>query len=571
MKCSVFDWLVVLVNPEQRSVDVIVNDKDSLHKYYDANKRDIWVGYNSNYYDQYILKGILCGFDPKRVNDFIIEKGKFGWQFSSMFKEIPLISYDCMIGNHSLKQLEGFLGNKIKESSVPFDIDRKLTDEEIAETIEYCKHDVFNTMQVFEETIAQFKTKLFFIKHYNYPLTYLSKTMAQLSCTILGGNGKYLRENYNDEFDYPVLDCLDINKYKDVVEWFKNKTHYGENYVCMVAGIPHTFGAGGIHGNDGVIKNGENDAIPVYLSGIFVMIDVTAYYPSMQEENHWGYRVMDNPQEFEFIHGSNIEFKRKGDKEARQPFKIMDNAISGQLKQKTSKLYDPMSNNAITANGQLMLLDLIEHIEGFCQIVQSNTDGILVKLDRMDDFDLLDDAVYEWECRTGMKMDFDTYIGHIYQKDCNNYLLIDYESGKIKRKGCIKKLSVLDNNLPIINKACVDYLAYDIPMEQTINECNELKQFQMICRISKLYKCLIHGDDVLNERCVRVFASKNKRDGGLYQLHRNKTKPDKYPSTPIHCFIDNEDVNGVPVPNNLDREWYIDMAKKIVKGFGKDV
>ena len=38
-----------------------------------------------------------------------------------------------MLSSYSLKQLEGFLGNEIKETSVPFDIDRKLTEEEISE------------------------------------------------------------------------------------------------------------------------------------------------------------------------------------------------------------------------------------------------------------------------------------------------------------------------------------------------------------------------------------------------------------------------------------------------------
>ena len=138
------DWLVVLVNPDEKTEDVIVNDKAKLTEYYEKNKDSIWVGYNSNHYDQYILKGILCGFNPKKINDFIIEKGRAGWQFSSMFKEIPLLSYDTMVGVNSLKQLEGFLGNKIKESSIPFDIDRKLTVMELAETIEYCKHDVYS-------------------------------------------------------------------------------------------------------------------------------------------------------------------------------------------------------------------------------------------------------------------------------------------------------------------------------------------------------------------------------------------------------------------------------------------
>ena len=94
------------------------------------------------------------------------------------------------------------------------------------------------------------------------------------------------------------------------------------------------------------------------------------------------------------------------------------------------------------------------------------------------------------------------------------------------------------------------------------------KQFQMICKITSKYKCLVHGNVQLSERCVRVFASKLAGDKGLYKLHNNKTKPDKFPSTPLSCFIVNENVNGMSVPDKLDREFYINMAKERVKDFG---
>ena len=113
----------------------------------------------------------------------------------------------------------------------------------------------------------------------------------------------------------------------------------------------------------------------------------------------------------------------------------------------------------------------------------------------------------------------------------------------------------------------MDFLTAGIPIETTINTCNDLKQFQMICKISNKYKCLVHNGKQLSERCVRVFASKHN-DGGLFKLHQNKTKPDKFPSTPVNCFIVNDDVNGKSVPNKLDRQFYINMAKERVQGYG---
>ena len=53
------DWLVVLVNPDKRTEDVIINDEATLIKYYEDNKDEIWTGYNSNRYDQFILRGII--------------------------------------------------------------------------------------------------------------------------------------------------------------------------------------------------------------------------------------------------------------------------------------------------------------------------------------------------------------------------------------------------------------------------------------------------------------------------------------------------------------------------------
>ena len=111
-----------------------------MRDFYEQHKDDIWVGFNSRNYDVYILKSILLGLSPKQCNDWIIVKDKPGWSFSSAFNKIPLNNYDVMQGiDRGLKVFEGFMGNDIRESSVPFDIDRKLTDEELEETIKYCK------------------------------------------------------------------------------------------------------------------------------------------------------------------------------------------------------------------------------------------------------------------------------------------------------------------------------------------------------------------------------------------------------------------------------------------------
>ena len=552
------DWLVVLINPFKQTEDVIVNDADALTKYYEANKDDIWVGYNSTRYDQFILKGILCGFNPKKVNDFIIEKGKSGWQFSSMFYKIPLLSYDVMLPNYSLKQLEGFMGNAIKETSVPFDIDRKLTDDEIDETVEYCKSDVYNTMQIFVKTKNEFDATLSLIKTFNLPIEYISKTQAQLASIILGAE----RVNLDDEWEIRVPETIVINKNKHIVDWFLNKENhnYKARLDTTINGVKHIIALGGIHGAvpkyQHVCKKGE----------LLIMADVDQLYPTIMIKYGLLSRAVKEPEKFENILATSLKLKAEKKKKEREPYKRICNISYGAEGDKFNTMYDPLHRNLVCIYGQLFLIDLLEKIEPFTELIQSNTDGILIKINESD-FDLLDDVVYEWEQRTGLHMSFDLYE-RVYQKDVNNYVVVDFDGNTKTKGGYVKELNDLDNNLPIVNKAIVDYLVHGVPIEQTINTCNDLKQFQMICKITSKYRCLIHGNVQLSERCVRVFASRDKSDGGLFKLHNNKIKPDKFPSTPLSCFIVNEDVNRMNVSDKLDREFYINMAKERVKDFG---
>jgi len=551
------DWLVVINDVTNRCEHVIINNPDELEKVYKQHINDIWVGFNSRHYDQYILKGILCGFEPKKINDFIIVAGNPGWKYSSVMRNVPLINYDVMLGtDRGLKSFEGFMGNNIKESSVPFDIDRKLTQEELDETVKYCRHDVEQTIEVFLQRSEEFDASRELIKLFNLPISSYSKTKAQLVCEICGGMGKRFDDN---EFDFPIVPCLKLSKYKYVLDWYKNPENhsYDKSLETMIAGVPHTFAWGGIHG----AKKQNTE------SGVLLNMDVTAYYPSIQIQYKYGYRNMSKPENFELIHKENLRYKAEGNKKARSPFKIADNSMSGQLKDKNSRLYDPLMNNAVCVNGQLMLLMLIEMVEPHAQLVQSNTDGILLKLKSIDDYDILDDVVYEWECATGMKMEFEIF-SKVFQKDVNNYILID-ENGKIKSKGgYVKKLSNLDYDLPIINKALINYMVHGISVEDTILPCNDLKEYQMVTKISSKYKHIVHGSKVLKEKCIRVFASKAPSDEGVSKISVRTGRPEKLSNSPANCFIYNDEVNGKAAPEKLDKQWYIKFAKKRLADFG---
>lgn len=551
------DWLVVIINPVERTKTVIVNDKKKLEEYFYAHEKEIWIGYNNRRYDQYIMKAILLDFNPKEVNDYIIVKNLPGWQFSSLFGHIKMINFDVMLRNDTgLKSLEAFMGNNIKETSVPFDIDRKLTAEEIEQTIFYCTNDVEQTIEVWLARKAEFDAAMGLVKIFKLPLEYMGKTGAQRVAKILGGKGL----KFNDEFEFPIVNTLRLRKYRAVRDWYKNPENhdYKKKQKVMIAGVEHTLAWGGIHG---ALKQ-------YYGEGVYLMADVTAYYPSLQERYKFGYRNMGNPDNFEKIHGENLRMKATGDKKARLPYKIADNAISGQLKDKYSPLYDPRDNNAICVNGQLLLVDLIEKLEPHIeQFIQSNTDGILIKLRSIKDFDLIDDIVWEWEERTGMRMGFDIYT-KVYQKDVNNYLLVAPD-GHTKTKGAYtKSLSKVDYDLPIINKAMVDYMTNNTPVEKTIRDCNELVMFQKVVKLSGKYWRAWHNGKYMSEKCYRVFASRTTRDTYIGKCKESGATIEKFGNTPENCFIENGDINGKPIPSVLDKSWYVNLAKERLRQYG---
>lgn len=614
-----YDWLVVCVDMVKKNIQVIINNQDELKALYEQNIRNIWVGFNNRHYDKYIMKAILLGIDPKKVNDWIVVQGREGWQFSRAFNKIPMINYDVMPNPPvGLKTMEGFLGSNIKETEVPFDIDRKLTKAEIEETIIYCRHDVEQTIKIFLEKIDEFNAMHGIVQAFPnmVSLSDIGDSEARITAKVLG----CVKQDFNDEFDYFFLPCLRLNKYKYVQDWFEEKKkealamdlqncdkydkklwYKSQNLETIVAGIPHSFGFGGLHGAE---------SKPIHKTGQILHVDVNNYYPSMLIA--WGLvtRAATNDN-YTLVYKTRKSMKAKqitaaksGNKaeaknwkKAQLPYKKMLNALSGGMKDETNPAYDPRNNNCMCINGQLMLLDLIEHLEavpGF-ELIQSNTDGLIIWIPDTDEaFEMVDDICWEWEQRCSTEhcsilLELDN-ISEIYQKDVNNYLWVGTNGSVERIGGYVKELSATDNDLPILNKALVEYMVHKTPVEQTINQCDDLIMFQKIVKLSNKYDWVEHehctpiitntGKRVIKQvyeypekvrysyKSYRVFASNCQDDGRLLKRKKVKPKGEKFGNTPDHCFICNDDVCGVKAPKTLDKSWYIDLAKKRLKQFG---
>lgn len=584
-----FCWLVVIFDPVRKEETVIVNNSDELREFMDSHKNHIFIGYNSKSYDNYIAKAILAGFNPYEMNEWIITRDLPGWQFDDSLRNYNFLSYDVYSElMPSLKKLEAFMGLDIHESKVSFRLDRPLTDEEIQETIEYCRADVNALLTVFCKRKADFESLFELIKMYNMPLSELIKTKAQLTSTILEAE----KHEYNDEWDLQIPTNLEINKYKFVVDWFKDPAnHYeGAKLECEIGGVPSVIAWGGFH-----------SARPSYFEkGNFVAVDVSSMYPSIMLEYDLLSRSIPEKgkQEFREIRDRRLEYKKAGQKKMANALKICINALYGVSNFKGSPVYDPRQAHSVCLTGQLALIDLIEHIEDLGVIAQGNTDGVYINLNEGCKEEFMK-RCKEWEKRSRMELEYDDF-SYIAQRDVNNYLF-QLPNGKIKAKGAVvKDLSELDYDLPIVNFAVRAYLLDQIPPEKTVQDNDNLIDFQKIYHVSALYNralknCTFSKESYIKpetgrkntrtvwnkdgevfeyERTFRVFASKNPNDGALYKQKIGKN-PEKFASCPDNIFIENGNIVGKKCSeyiDRLDKDWYIQEAwRRIEQFYGRKV
>lgn len=572
-----FDWLVTFKDKESGQFTCIWNDNEALKACLDDDT--IYIGFNSKHYDTYIIKAIAGGLsnaEIKQVNDFIIGGGQ-GWQcplldFYFKFNNVD-IRDDTQMGL-SLKAIEGHLGISVKESSVPFDIDRPLTPEEKAETEFYCKHDVDTAERLVDIRKDYLKNKINLGRLAGLDeVKAMGMTNAKLTAAML----KAQKQPHDDERKYVYPDNLRKEFIPpEVFEFFDkmydpsipDKELFSGKLNLMIGECPVTLGYGGIHG-----------AIPNFFweetedRGI-KNEDVGSYYPHLCTINGYTSRNIPSPQIYEDILDRRMKAKAAGDKTTANALKLVCNTTYGCLLNQYNDLFDPLMGRSVCISGQLYLLELAEHcyqdIESL-RIVQLNTDGIMVECDKKD-YDKLAEICAEWQSRTGFDLEEDTVV-KIAQKDVNNYIEVQPD-GKSKAKGgyLVKGIAPagafnINNSCVIVATALKEFLINGTPVEDTINACDDIFQFQIIAKAGAKYKeayHLVDGEQIPVQKVNRVYATSDERYGKLFKVKAETDATAKIEMLPDHCIIDND--NHLTI-DDVDRTFYIEMAKKRINDF----
>ena len=578
--CEVFayDWLVTLKDKETGIYTCIWNDNEALKM---ALSDDcIYVGFNSKHYDQYIIKAIAAGLIPqevKQVNDYIIAGGQ-GWQCPQLadyyFRFNNVDIRDDTQQGLSLKAIEGHLGMSVKESSVPFDIDRPLTSEEKAETEFYCKHDVDTAERLIDIRKDYLKNKINLGRLAGLDeVKAMGMTNAKLTAAML----KATKKPHDDERKYVYPSNLRKEYIPSEVFAFFDRMYdfsipdselFKGKFNLNIGECPVTLGYGGIHG-----------AIPNFFweetedRGIWNE-DVGSYYPHLCTINGYTSRNIPSPQIYEDILERRMKAKAAGDKHTANALKLVCNTTYGCLLNQYNDLYDPLMGRSVCISGQLYLLELAEHcyqeIKGL-RIVQLNTDGIMVECDKKD-YDTLTAICAEWQSRTGFDLEEDNVV-KIAQKDVNNYVEVQ-PGGKAKAKGgyLVKGIAPagafnINNSCVIVATALKEFFVNGTPVEDTINGCDDIFQFQIIAKAGAKYKETYHVVDGVKEpvqKVNRVYATADERYGKIYKVKSEDDSTAKIEMLPEHCIIDNDNQLSI---SDVDKSFYIDMARKRVNDF----
>ena len=603
-----YDWLFTAKSVTSGDYISFWNDKEAMRQFM---ADDPFIGgFNNKHYDNHILKGILIGCSPeqiKKINDNIIVDGIRGWDipllknfiFKQKIHSFDLLD-DCQDGT-ALKAVEGHLGIDVEESGVDFNIDRPLTDKEREIVEKYCRHDVDTTEILYRIRQGYLINKMNLARACGMDIRDgIYMTNAKLTAVYL--HAEKPDKPWTDERDYTYPDKLKREYIpQEVFDYFdqlhdKNLTDefvFSDKLIIKVGKCEVTIGYGGIHG-----------ALPHYIEETtdkrsIRNKDVASYYPHLvslplNDGAKYGYcsRAIPDPAIYLEVLRSRIEDKKAGNKASADAKKLVLNTTYGAMLNQFNDLYDPLMGRSVCITGQLLLLELAEHLVQECKslkIVQLNTDGIMVSFDNEDE-EKWQEITQEWQDRTGFTLEEDM-IKKIIQKDVNNYIEIPME-GKPKIKGEALVRGVLtngqidftrmglpawenlvggawkiNNNATVVATAVVDYYVNGIPVEETIGNDNDPMHYQIIAKAGSKYKACYHrvnGEWEQVQNVNRIYATNMLQYETIYKVHRKDNQWSKIASIPNNCFVDNKNEHGIEV---VDKDWYIWQAKKIINEF----
>lgn len=555
-----------------------LNEMRELYNTYGADT--IWVGWNSNHYDDLIFEAIV----KNQVSPFVKSKELIGQKWKP-FCRFPFFGYDLLNGflnPPSLKLTEALEGDSIDTTEVDFDLQRPLTAEERAQTEQYNMSDLKRTYKNFCKFKGKFELRIAMINEFNIPLQQgLRMTGTQIAAAALGAKAVPGIENQKIK---PVLYPTLRVKNQQMIDWFLGeKFREKENIRLNICNTTVNFAAGGAHSE-----------CNKYHAKKAMYADISGYYNLVMMNFDLLPRTLDEAgkERYKFMYHEQLRLK-KIDPGKRKIYKTICLSVFGAMNNEHTDFYDPQKALLVTSSGEMFMLDLLEKLDGLGTAFNVNTDGIMFEPFDWNDEEKIRNIIQEWVERNGFAVKTGI-ITDYHGRDVNCYVMREPD-GELCFKGeAVKNYDISDKAFaegaffnckepPIIAKGIVAAFMDGILPEQFVEQNkNDMKLYQYTCK-KNTFDYLAYKMTTINTGSIaeyqiqspsRCFAKKDVSSVGTIIKHRTKNGKHtfaKVQNLPDNVFIWNDEILSEDAVNKIapqiDYKYYVNRIYERINEF----
>lgn len=555
-----------------------LNEMRELYNTYGADT--IWVGWNSNHYDDLIFEAIV----KNQVSPFVKSKELIGQKWKP-FCRFPFFGYDLLNGflnPPSLKLTEALEGDSIDTTEVDFDLQRPLTAEERAQTEQYNMSDLKRTYKNFCKFKGKFELRIAMINEFNIPLQQgLRMTGTQIAAAALGAKAVPGIENQKIKpVLYPTLQV----KNQQMIDWFLGeKFREKENIRLNICNTTVNFAAGGAHSE-----------CNKYHAKKAMYADISGYYNLVMMNFDLLPRTLDEAgkERYKFMYHEQLRLK-KIDPGKRKIYKTICLSVFGAMNNEHTDFYDPQKALLVTSSGEMFMLDLLEKLDGLGTAFNVNTDGIMFEPFDWNDEEKIRNIIQEWVERNGFAVKTGI-ITDYHGRDVNCYVMREPD-GELCFKGeAVKNYDISDKAFaegaffnckepPIIAKGIVAAFMDGILPEQFVEQNkNDMKLYQYTCK-KNTFDYLAYKMTTINTGSIaeyqiqspsRCFAKRDVSSVGTIIKHRTKNGKHtfaKVQNLPDNVFIWNDEILSEDAVNKItpqiDYKYYVNRIYERINEF----
>lgn len=544
---------------------------DEMRELYNTYAADtIWVGWNSNHYDDLIYEVIV----KNTMSPFVKSKELIGKKWKP-FCKFPFFGYDLLNGflnPPSLKLTEALEGDSIDTTEVDFDLQRPLTPEERRQTEQYNMSDLKRTYKNFCKFKGKFELRLSMINEFKIPLQDgLHMTGTQIAAAALGAKAIPGIENQKIKpVLYPTLQV----KNQEVIDWFLNeKFREKENIRIKICNTTVNFAAGGAHSE--CDKYHVSKAMYADISGYYnlVMMNFDLLPRTLGESGK---------ELYNFMYHEQLRLK-KIDPAKRKIYKTVCLSVFGAMNNEHTDFYDPQKALLVTSSGEMFMLDLLEKLDGLGTAFNINTDGIMFEPFDWKDEEKIRNIIQEWVDRNGFSVKTGI-ITDYHGRDVNCYVMHEPDGSVCFKGEATKNYDISDEAFaegsffnckepPIIAKGIVAaFLDGILPEQFVANNRDDMRLYQYTCKKNSydylMYKMTTLSDGSTAEYEIqspsRCFVKKGVDIVGTVIKHRTvkgKHSFAKVQSLPQSVFVWNKEILSPEavkeISKQLDYDYYV--------------